>query len=102
MIEHVVLIKVADGTSRNAIDDLLAHVSDLKSIPGIIEAYAGLTLGNNEWGIGLVVRLESKKALDGYLTHPTHEKFAADYVRPIRAQSMIIDLELRPENVKQP
>lgn len=98
MIEHNLLIKTKVGVSTSAINDLINHMKDLESIPGVHMAYIRFNVSEenvtNRYDICLRVQLLSREALKVYLDHPTHRIFADAYVHPIKDHVTVFDLDI--------
>ena len=81
MFSHIVLFWT-DSSLPNATDELLTGATKyLASVPGVINFHAGKMVPSHRavvdqsYQIGLNVQFESKKAQDGYQTHPLHLEF---------------------------
>ena len=77
MIEHVVLIKLKDGTTAEQRRALIEAIKGLRhAVPGIVDLSCGENFSPRSQGyeVGLVVRFADRAALDGYLPHPVHQR----------------------------
>src|SRR5215472_9075917 len=96
MVDHLVLFKWKEGAK---IDDIIAAISGLKSlkskIPGIVDLTCGENFSDRSQGFhcGLLVRFESRAALDGYGPHPAHQEVVQKLLAPIRADIIVVDFE---------
>lgn len=98
MIEHVVLLKLKDGVTKEQTQKLLDGLKKLeKVIPGILEVSSGYNNSpegkNAEFTYGFIVRFSDAAARDGYVPHPEHQKLAKDLVRPIVDDVLVFDYE---------
>ena len=76
MIDHVVLLQPRTDVTEEEITRILSHVQDLQeSIPGIIETRAGknLSVNNQGYGYGFVMRFVNAESLKAYVPHPAHQ-----------------------------
>ena len=91
MIEHVVLLAVRQG--ENAEPMLTALRELAKTIPGIVSISAGtnFTDRGKQFTHGLSLRLESREALDHYLTHPKHVEVIEKQIKPIIDDIVVLD-----------
>jgi hypothetical protein len=98
MVEHVVLFKVKDGASSDAIVAMMKGLSSLKSkVPGVLDLTVGPNFSDRNQGYthGLVVRFRDRAALDAYLPHPAHQEVVQKFVRPILGDVIAVDYEIR-------
>ena len=51
-------------------------------------------MANRGFTYYLVVLLKGQENVAPYLNHPSHKKFSAEFVRPIREDSIVVDYEL--------
>lgn len=94
MVEHMVWIRFNEGVSQQRIDEHLAGLRDLQEkVPGVLELSVGENFTDRSGGFthGLLVRLPSRDALQGYLEHPEHVAVAG----PLKA-----DAELRAMDIE--
>mgnify|MGYP006310614573 CR=1 FL=1 len=74
-VEHMVWIKFHDGVSDRRIAEHMTNLERLReTVPGILELTVGENFTDRSGGFthGLLVRLESRKALERYAQHPDH------------------------------
>jgi hypothetical protein len=96
-IVHVVLFRwkqdVTDAQKETAHQALRSLAG---AIPGIRDLTCGANFSDRAGGYetGLVVRFESREALDAYLPHPAHRKVVAEVIQPIRETSLALDYEV--------
>ena len=96
MVEHIVLFRWAEGTSREAIDSASAELRELKGkIAGVLDVSCGANISALAQGYthGLVVRLRDGAALEAYYPHPEHQRVLQNFVNPIRADILALDYE---------
>ena len=98
MVEHIVLLKLKEGATKDQTQALADGLDNLKKvIPGILEVSAGY---NNSiegkaagFNYGFIVRFKDAAARDGYVPHPEHQKLAVTLVRPIADDVVVFDYE---------
>ncbi len=77
MIEHVVLFKFSEETTKEQKEEGMRRLTRVKeSIPGIVDIQAGNNFSERSQGFesGLTVRFETKEALEAYGPHPAHQE----------------------------
>ncbi|MHC4940811.1 MAG: Dabb family protein [Planctomycetota bacterium] len=96
MVEHVVLFAVTPGTASEKVDAMLASVRDLSSVPGVISISIGPTFTDRgrQYTHGLVVRLESREALQAYATHADHVAVVENRIKPIVDDLLALDWDV--------
>jgi hypothetical protein len=97
MIEHIVLFRWAEGTSREAMDNAVTELRKLKDkIPGIVDLSCGANFSDRAKGYthGLVVRFKDRAALESYGPHPEHQRVVQNFIRPISADILALDYEI--------
>lgn len=64
-------------------------------VPGVVWITAGRNFTDRGKGFnfGLVVRLESKAALEGYRAHPEHVRVVDELIKPIIDELLAVDYE---------
>ncbi|MGQ9525808.1 MAG: Dabb family protein [Armatimonadota bacterium] len=97
MIEHIVLFKMKQGVTEQQRTDFIEALKALRdTVPGIRELTAGRNL-NEERGqgyeIALLVRFDSKEALDAYGPHPAHQDIVQKCVLPWCDSIIVADYE---------
>lgn len=96
MIEHIVLLKWKDEASREAIDNAVAGLRQLKGkIPDIVDLSCGANFSDRAKGYthGLVVRFKDRTALESYISHPEHQRVVQKLINPIRGDTVALDYE---------
>ena len=86
MVEHIVLFKVKQGVSVEAITGMVEGLAGLKSrVPGILDLSLGTNFSDRSKGFthGLVVRFRDRAALDEYIPHPAHQEVVQKRIKPI-------------------
>lgn len=76
MIEHLVLIKFSEETTKNQKIEAVKRLNGMKDkINEIIELKAGLNFSkrNQGYDLGVTVKIENLDALEAYLKHQEHE-----------------------------
>ena len=104
-VEHIVLIALKDGTAaeRDAVKTKLIDTSRSfqHQIPGIVSIVVGDALpslqpvAGEPFDLMVVLRFQSKQALDAYLVHPVHTRAVADVLAPNVRNVVIHDAVLR-------
>lgn len=98
MVEHIVVMKSKPETTEEQKEELVKRLQSLKDkIPGILHASAGINFVADEkrnfgFTVGLVVRFESREALNNYLPHPAHQEVVG-YLRQVMESWAVIDYE---------
>lgn len=97
MVEHVVLFKVKDATTPDAVEAMVSSLCDLEGqVPGIVNLTVGSNFSDRSKGFthGLVVRFRNPEALETYITHPAHEAVVKERIRPIVDDIIVVDYEI--------
>jgi Stress responsive A/B Barrel Domain len=94
-LRHVVLFGFKEGTSAEAISELVRRFEALKdSVPDIASSEWGSncsTEGKNRGhSHAFVLTFPSAKARDEYLPHPAHRAFV-EWARPLISSSTVVD-----------
>lgn len=96
MIEHVVIFKLKDSATREQRDLMAQNINAMRDrIPGVTYLTCGpnVTDRGKGFGVGLIVRLTDRAALDVYRDHPVHTGTVETYVKPILDDLIVIDYE---------
>lgn len=94
-VEHTVWFKLKDDVTAERKQAMLASLRDL---PNHIEGIEHLACGEDFSGrsrgfqVGLLVRLSSRAALEGYGPHPMHQAFITEF-KPCWDDVMALDFE---------
>ena len=74
-LEHMVWLTPKEGVRADKIEEILASIRALTHIPGVIAISAGHNITERAGGAthGVLVTLESRSDLPGYLQHPDHQ-----------------------------
>lgn len=97
MIEHLVLIKFADTTTREQLDEVVTRFKAIRPhLSGVVDLQAGINFSENSKGhqVALTVRFENREALEAYLPNPYHREIAAFIRESGRLDSIVVDFEL--------
>jgi hypothetical protein len=97
VVEHIVLFQWKEEARLEAINTALAELRKLKDkIPGIVDIYSGANFSDRAKGFthALVVHFKDRPALQAYIPHPEHQRVVQNLVSPIRADTLVVDLEL--------
>ncbi|QST01740.1 Dabb family protein [Pontibacillus sp. ALD_SL1] len=97
MIEHIVLFKFEEQTTKEQQNEAIKRLTSLRhEIPGIIDIQAGLNFSDRNKGyeLGLTVRFEDKEALEQYGPHEKHQEVVA-YLKEIGLSDiLVVDFEM--------
>ena len=98
MVQHVVLLKLKEATTK---EQTSAVLDGLKGLQGKLPGIVSVTGGDNnspegkshgyEWGF--VITFEDLAARDTYLPHPEHKAVSAETIRPIVDDVLVFDYE---------
>src|SRR5947199_10609360 len=97
MVEHLVLFKLRPEATAEQKEVMRQGLLSLRErVPGILDLTCGFNFSDRAAGheIGLVVRLESRAALEGYLPHPAHREVVERDVRPIMESVIGVDYDI--------
>lgn len=97
MVEHVVLFKTSPGAPESARQAMIDALAALRhQVPGILDLSVGRNFSDRNQGydVGLVVRFESRAALEAYLPHPAHRAAVDRFVAPIKEDVLVVDYDL--------
>jgi len=97
MIEHVVLFRWKPGTPPDQIARAIQGLRGLRDkVPGILDLTCGENFSPRSQGFqcGLVVRFESREALEQYGPHPAHQDVVVNLLNPIREETIAVDYEV--------
>jgi hypothetical protein len=98
MIEHIVLLKLKDGVTKEQTKALMNGLNNLKKvISGMNDVSGGYNNSPegkaNGFNFAFIVRFKDAESRDGYVPHPEHVKLAQTLVRPIVDDVIVIDYE---------
>jgi hypothetical protein len=95
MIEHMVLIRWKDDTSREQARDVLATAGMLENIPGVESVSVRPTCGTNRRDHGIrdvmIVRMADEDALERFGPHELHRRFGTRML-PLAEDLTIVDV----------
>jgi hypothetical protein len=97
MVEHVVLFKWNEDAAPEAVQAAVDGLKALRfKIPGIIDISCGENFSDRNKGYhtGLVVRFDSREALEAYGPHAEHQKVVQNQIAPIRADVLAVDYDI--------
>jgi len=101
-VEHVVLVWLKEPGNAKQRAELIEAVYGLKSIPGIVHAYAGASLQStrpevdDSFDVALVFVFRDAAALEAYQTNPQHLKAVAEELAPRAARFLVYDFVESP------
>ncbi|MBM7605151.1 hypothetical protein JOC75_003174 [Metabacillus crassostreae] len=97
MIQRTVLLKFAETTTQEQLQEVVSRFTALKNVlTGINEIHAGFNLAekSKEFQVILMVRFENQAALDAYTANEDHQAVAA-FIREVgRVDSIGVDINL--------
>jgi hypothetical protein len=97
MIQRTVLLKFADTTTQEQLQEVINRFKSLSDVlTGIVEIQAGFNTAekSKEFQVILMVRFENQAALDAYTVNEDHQAVAA-YIREVgRLDSIGVDIEI--------
>ncbi|KAK7354607.1 hypothetical protein VNO80_20072 [Phaseolus coccineus] len=105
LVEHIVLVKVKDGTEPSKVNDMVNAMNSLASIDGVLYLTAGPLLRSRPTAAFthlLHSRYNSKDHLDAYNVHPTHLAAVTSFLFPICDDLMVIDWVTGKTTLKTP
>ncbi|MFG6118074.1 MULTISPECIES: Dabb family protein [Thalassobacillus] len=97
MIEHIVLVKFSEETTKEQKQELIRRTLNLKHIiPGIVDIQQGLNFSDRSQGyeVGLTVRFKDRESLENYGPHPAHQEIVSYLKRIGMKDSIIVDFEI--------
>ncbi|MFB9326252.1 Dabb family protein [Paenibacillus aurantiacus] len=97
MIQRTVLLKFADTTTKEQLQEVIRRFKALEQVlTGIVEIQAGLNIAekSKEYQVVLLVRFENRQALDAYTANEDHQAVAAFIRESGRLDSIGVDIEL--------
>ncbi|WP_017727774.1 Dabb family protein [Halalkalibacterium ligniniphilum] len=97
MIDHIVLVKFAETTTPEQLQEVVDRFKALKNhLTGIVDLQAGLNLAekSKDYQVVLSVRFEDQAALEAYGQNEEHQAVAA-YIKEVgRIDSIGVDIEI--------
>ncbi|MEE2753347.1 MAG: Dabb family protein [Candidatus Latescibacterota bacterium] len=96
MVQHIVLLKLKDGTTQNQTQAVLDGLTGLiGKLPGILSVIGGENISpegkSAGFGWGFVMAFEDLASRDAYLPHPDHKAVSAKFIRPIVDDVLVFD-----------
>lgn len=78
-VQHIVWMTLRDPQAQDAMGEVLAGIESLRSIPGVQAINVGENFTDRAQGCthGAIITLESREALDAYISHPDHQRVGA-------------------------
>ncbi|OMP67015.1 Dabb family protein [Domibacillus epiphyticus] len=99
MIDHIVLVKFAETTTEEQLQEVVDRFKALKNhLTGVVDIQAGINFSEKTKSQGyqvvLKTRFEDHAALEAYGPNPEHQAVAA-YIREVgRLDSIVVDIEI--------
>ena len=96
-VEHVVLLWLKEPGNAAQRERLVEVTRSFEGIPGIRSISAGAPLASDRpvvddsFDVALVIRFESKAALDAYEVHPVHTKAVKEVLLPVTRKLVVHD-----------
>ncbi|GAE25221.1 hypothetical protein JCM9140_1201 [Halalkalibacter wakoensis JCM 9140] len=97
MINRTVLVKFADTTTQEQLQEVVDRFKALKNhLTGIVDLQAGLNFAerSKDYQVVLTVRFEDQAALEAYVNNEEHKAVAAFIKEVGRVDSIGVDFEL--------
>lgn len=99
MINHIVLLKLKSGTTKDHLKEMFDNLKFLKNIiPGIKSFSSGENVSPEDrklgFTYGFIMTFEDEKSRDEYLVHPEHKKIGEKYILPIAEEILVFDYEV--------
>lgn len=97
MIDHTVLVKFADTTTQEQLQEVVDRFKALRShLTGVVDLQAGINFSDKNQGyqVVLYVRFEDRAALEAYGPNPNHQAVAAFIRESGRVDSIVNDIEI--------
>lgn len=97
MIDHTVLVKFADTTTQEQLQEVVDRFKAIRShLTGVIDLQAGINFSEKNQGyqVVLYVRFEDRAALEAYGPNPHHQAVAAFIRESGRVDSIVNDIEI--------
>ena len=96
MVQHIVLLKLKEGTTHNQTQAVLDGLTGLiGKLPGILSVIGGENISpegkSAGFGWGFVMAFEDLASRDTYLTHPDHVAVSVKFIRPIVEDVLVFD-----------
>lgn len=100
-VEHVVLVWLKEPGNAAQRASLVEATRSFTQIPGIRSISVGEPLPSDRpvvddsFDLGLVIRFESKAALDAYEKHPVHTKAVKEVLLPVTRKLVVHDITVK-------
>eukprot|EP00850_Spirogloea_muscicola_P012184 SM000078S22043 [mRNA] locus=s78:134484:137012:- [translate_table: standard] len=99
-IEHIVLVRVKEGTSKEDSKAMVEALAELPSKIGdnVVQLTTGTNFAKQSQGYthGLVVRVPSDEDLQAYNKHPSHREVLKKWVLPVSQSLLAVDFRVDP------
>ena len=98
-VYHIVLIWLNDPGDGRARRDIIGVSRSFSAIPGVLAVHAGTSLpsgrpiADDSFDIGIVITFPDRKAMQAYLTHPTHVNAVRDIIKPHIKRILVYDFQ---------
>lgn len=98
-VEHIVLLRLKEGLTKEQEADAEEGCYSLKAIPGVLAVSFGVNFSARSAGYthGLVVRFINKEAGEKYQDHPLHVAYRDHVLKPLFAAEspvLCVDYEI--------
>lgn len=94
MIEHIVLLKLKEGTTESQTQAILDGLKNL-SLPGIESVTGGYNNSpegkSDGFDWGFTIQFSTLEARDAYLPHSDHKAVSQSFIRPIVNDVLVFD-----------
>ena len=102
MIRHIVLFNTSSTASQEDIDAVIKSAKeDLRGIEGVKNLAVSTSFEVVEppaYRYALTMEFDDEDSLQGYMVHPTHDRFRSIFFA-VRDDFMIVDLRELPEPI---
>lgn len=98
-IRHVVLCWLKEPGNVEHQEKIIEVTKAFRGIPGVVDAQAGKSVSSersivdDSFDVGILVVVESKNALDAYLTHPVHDNAKKNTLLPLVERLVVYDFQ---------
>ena len=95
MIRHAVLITMKPDTSTETIETVVEQGRKMASeIPTLRQIEVGRGGNPGNASVGIVALFDDMDGFQEYLTHPAHQAFGKDHIRPVADQITQVQFEI--------
>jgi hypothetical protein len=98
-LRHLVLCWLKEPDNVVHQEKIIEITKTFREIPGVLDAQAGKSVASersivdDSFDVGILVVVESKNALDEYLTHPVHDHAKKNILLPLVERLVVYDFQ---------